>query len=173
MLIEIKKNIKGSILDVGGGGEGIIGRIYTDRVTAIDNRQEELDEVPDFCRKMLMDATNLLFEDRSFDNVTFFYSLMYMTSDVHKKAISEAARVLKKGGHIHIWDCDIYSAGTEPHIVNLDIVWDNNKVHTSYGIVKGEMQSFESVVGILKNNNILPEYHFRNDNHFFICGLKK
>ena len=34
--------LKGSILDIGGGGEGIIGRLYKEQVIAIDNRQEEL-----------------------------------------------------------------------------------------------------------------------------------
>ena len=72
MNIEIKANLTGSILDIGGGGEAVIGRIYRDKVTAVDNRQEELDEAPDCCSKKLMDATELLFPDDSFDNVTFF-----------------------------------------------------------------------------------------------------
>ena len=41
----------GSILDVGGGGEGIIGRLYGEQVIAIDNCQEELDEAPDGFQK--------------------------------------------------------------------------------------------------------------------------
>ena len=78
MIIEIEKNLKGSTLDIGGGGEAVIGRIYGDQVTAIDNRQEELDEAPDCCAKRLMDATDLKYADDSFDNVTFFYTLMYV-----------------------------------------------------------------------------------------------
>ena len=49
MKITLKKELTGSILDIGGGGEGIIGRLYGSRVTAIDNREEELDEAPDSC----------------------------------------------------------------------------------------------------------------------------
>ena len=67
MVIEIKYDLKGSILDIGGGGEAVVGQIYGDRVTAIDNRQEELDEAPDCCTKLLMDAEKLLFSDKSFD----------------------------------------------------------------------------------------------------------
>lgn len=37
MTIEIKEKLTGSILDIGGGGEAVIGQIYKDRVTAIDN----------------------------------------------------------------------------------------------------------------------------------------
>ena len=46
MIINIDYDLKGSILDIGGGGEAIIGQMYGDRVTAIDNRQEELEEAP-------------------------------------------------------------------------------------------------------------------------------
>ena len=72
----------GSILDVGGGGEGIIGRRYGSAVTVIDNRQEELDEAPCSCPKLRMDASSLSFAGASFENVTFFYSLMYMNRPV-------------------------------------------------------------------------------------------
>lgn len=173
MKIEIQKNIRGSILDIGGGGEGMIGRIYQDQVIAIDNCQEELDEAPDCCDKRLMDAENLLFEKQSFDNVTFFYSLMFMTKDVREAAISEAARVLKKGGRIHIWDSNFVSAGTEPYIVDLDIIWDNNSVHTSYGIAKGEGQNSKDIVRILEDNRIFVAHCLMTEGHFFICGLKE
>lgn len=52
MIIKIESDLKGSILDVGGGGEAVIGQVYGDRVTAIDNRQEELDEAPTCCTKL-------------------------------------------------------------------------------------------------------------------------
>ena len=59
MIINIDNDLKGSILDIGGGGEAIIGQMYGDRVTAIDNRQEELDEAPNCCTKLLMDDKNV------------------------------------------------------------------------------------------------------------------
>ena len=98
MKINLKKELNGNILDIGGGREGIIGCLYTNHVISIDNRQDELDEVPDFCKKVLMDVTDLKFKENSFDIVTFFYSMMYMNEDTKKKAIFEAFRVLKKGG---------------------------------------------------------------------------
>ena len=82
----LKKTLQGKILDIGGGGEGVIGRIYQAQVTAIDNRQEELDEAPDGFRKLLMDARALAFPDASFDHVTAFYALMYMPKPVHCRA---------------------------------------------------------------------------------------
>ena len=77
MKIILKKELAGRILDIGGGGEGVIGRLYREQVTAIDNRQEELDEVPSGFEKVLMDATDLDYADGSFDHVTCFFTLMY------------------------------------------------------------------------------------------------
>ena len=59
MKIILKKELSGRILDIGGGGEAVIGRLYREQVTAIDNRQEELDEAPSGFEKVLMDATDL------------------------------------------------------------------------------------------------------------------
>ena len=46
-MIILEHELEGSILDIGGGGEGTIGRLYGTQVIAIDNRQEELDEAPE------------------------------------------------------------------------------------------------------------------------------
>lgn len=122
MILPLRKELDGEILDVGGGGEGTIGRLYGSQVTAIDNRQEELDEAPDGYKKMLMDRTDLLFDDGSFDHVTFFYSLMFMSQREQEQAIQEAARVLKHGGELHIWGCDIASAYPEPFCIGKNVV---------------------------------------------------
>ena len=63
MKIVLQKELQGKILDIGGGGEGIIGRLYGPQVIAIDYRQDELDEAPASCEKRLMDATALDFAD--------------------------------------------------------------------------------------------------------------
>lgn len=45
MQIKIHKELQGSILDIGGGGIGLIGRVYSQQVTAIDNRQDEKEKI--------------------------------------------------------------------------------------------------------------------------------
>ena len=173
MTIEIKENLDGSILDIGGGGEAVIGQIYKDRVTAIDNRQEELDEAPDCCGKQLMDATELLFPDNSFDNVTFFYTLMYMTEETQRKSICEAVRVLKAGKLMNIWDCDIRSAYPEPFIVDLDIRTGSNTIHTTYGIVKKDTQSSDSIIHRLEQAGLSIECLQKKDGQFHIQCKKE
>lgn len=173
MTLEIKKDLVGSILDVGGGGEAVIGQIYGDRVIAIDISQEELDEAPDCCEKRLMDATELSFPDLSFDNVTFFYSLMYMARETQCEAIAEAARVLKIGGSMCIWDSDIRSAFPEPHSVNLEIISGQIKIHTSYGIVKEDTQDSCSILQILKSFDLNAEHVVKKDAQFYIRCKKE
>lgn len=150
MKINLKKELSGNILDIGGGREGIIGYLYTNHVISIDNRQDELDEVPDFCKKVLMDVTDLKFKENSFDIVIFFYSMMYMNEDTKKKAIFEAFRVLKKGGILCIWDAEIENIYPKPFLVELDICFENNEVHTTYGIVRNDIQTIDMIKNYAK-----------------------
>lgn len=144
-MITLKKEWQGSILDIGGGGEGVIGRLYGEQVLAIDNCQEELDEAPEGFAKALMDATNLSFADASFDHVSFFFSLMFMNREEQRKAVMEAARVLKPGGEMHIWDCDIVSAYPQPFCVAVDVQLPGEQIHTTYGIGKRDEQDEASI----------------------------
>lgn len=144
-MIPLKKEWKGSILDIGGGGEGVIGRLYGKQVLAIDNCQEELDEAPAGFAKALMDATSLSFADASFDHVTFFFSLMFMGREEQRRALLEAARVLKTGGEMHIWDCDIVSAYPEPFCVDVGVQLPGEQIHTTYGIGKRDGQDEASI----------------------------
>ena len=122
MRLQLQKELAGSILDLGGGGEGVIGRLYQSQVTAIDNRQEELDEAPQGFAKLCMDATGLSFGNASFDHATAFYFFMYLPANAHFTALQEAYRVLKKGGTLHIWDAEIDVGG--------------QSITTTYGVYK-------------------------------------
>lgn len=173
MKISLNKELCGSILDIGGGGEGIIGRLYKSAVTAVDNMQEELDEAPSCCKKLLMDAAALDFADESFDNVTFFYSLMYMNTDVKAKAIEEACRVLKTGGALTIWDVEFESAYPDAFSVELDIILPEENVCTEYGIIGTDVaQSAESIISMCCECGLNPLEHEENGGQFHIV-LKK
>lgn len=171
--IRIDKTLTGKILDIGGGGEGIISRIYRQQVVAIDNLQEELNEAPDICRKILMDATSLSFDECTFDHATAFYSLMYMSREEQKKAIQEIYRILKQGGTFHIWDTVITSAYPAPFDVNLAVEADGNIVHTTYGIVKRDSQDMELLIAMCRETGMrLSEKSICNSQfylRFFKC----
>lgn len=173
ILIKLDQDLQGSILDIGGGGEGIIGRRYGAQVIAIDNRQEELDEAPDGFEKVLMDARQLTFLETSFDHVTFFYSLMFMSKETQKQAIAEAIRVLKTGGYLHIWDAEISKAYPEPFVIDLDIQINDDLVHTTYGIISDlKDQTAESFHQQCKENGLELQKQSSSNQQFYLAYKK-
>jgi ubiquinone/menaquinone biosynthesis C-methylase UbiE len=92
------------ILDIGGGGEGIIGRLKGEKAIAIDKSKQELSETPDGHLKIVMDARDLNFLDNSFSTVTAFFSMMYIPQDDHERVFNEIFRVLKPNGRFYLWD---------------------------------------------------------------------
>ena len=69
---------EGFILDIGGGGEGIIGRLNGREVVAIDLSSEELEETENDALKIVMDATDLRFVPSTFAAATSFFTLLYV-----------------------------------------------------------------------------------------------
>jgi ubiquinone/menaquinone biosynthesis C-methylase UbiE len=129
-------NTDGYLLDIGGGGEGVIGQLKGSQVVAIDTNRDELLEAADGPLKIVMDATQLAFLDNSFCMVTAFYSLMYMTTEDHKRVFSEVFRVLKKEGVFKIWDVQLtHQKGIDKpgFAVPLEVILPNRKITTGYG----------------------------------------
>jgi len=136
--LEVKNfEADGQILDIGGGGEGVIGRLKGSQVVAIDLRQEELDEAPVGPQKLVMDARQLTFPEHSFDTVTAFFSLMYMkTREDHLKVVKEAWRVLKPTGRMLVWEIDLSNrpqTRQERYMVRLRYRVGNFEKGTAYG----------------------------------------
>jgi SAM-dependent methyltransferase len=98
---------EGWILDIGGGGEGVIGRLKGSQVVAIDLYSWGMKRTPPGPLKLVMDATDLKFLDESFGTVTSFFTLMYMSPEQQNKAMREAYRTLKHGGRMRIWDVQL------------------------------------------------------------------
>jgi len=94
----------GYILNIGGGGEGIIGLMKPEQVIAIDYRREEPEEAPPGPLKIVMDATDLQFLDKSFSMITSFFTFMFLKLKDKERVIQEIFRVLQKNGHFLIWN---------------------------------------------------------------------
>ena len=105
----ILKDFKASgfILDIGGGGEGVIGQLKGDQVISIDLFKEELVNAPSTNLKIVMDGRDLKFIDNTFNTVVIFYTLMYIDGADHEKVFNEVKRVLKHGGKLMIWDVNL------------------------------------------------------------------
>jgi ubiquinone/menaquinone biosynthesis C-methylase UbiE len=130
----IKTN--GFILDIGGGGEGIIGKLNGKQVIAIDTSERELQETQNEALKVVMDATDLKFLSESFDVCTSFFCLMYIPSDKHLKVFKKIYRVLKDHGRLLVWDVRIpeKTGDYKAFVARLKFRLPNEKIGTEYGV---------------------------------------
>jgi len=167
----------GLILDIGGGGEGVIGQLKGKDVIAIDFRKEELLEADDGPLKIIMDARDLKFLDGSFPVATAFFSFMYLKEkDDQIKVFQEAARVLEPGGKFHIWDVDleeIPETGKEFYIVHLRYKTGQEFKETGYGMRwPKEPRGLGEYLDMANAAGLVEESSRRVGNTFYLC-LKK
>ena len=127
---------EGFILDIGGGGEGIIGKLKGNQVIAVDKNEQELLDTQNAALKVVMDATNLKFLPESFDICTAFFSLMYIPTNNHLKVFEEARRVLKDKGKLLVWDVEIPEkfGDYKAFIVRLKVGLPNEEIDVGYGV---------------------------------------
>lgn len=126
----------GLILDIGGGGEGIIGKLNGQQVVAIDISKRELEETRNAALKVVMDATDLKFLRNSFDVCTALFSLMYVPKKKHLRVFKEAYRVLKDNGRFLIWDIKVrkLDKNYDKSLAFLEFQLPNEKIETGYGV---------------------------------------
>jgi hypothetical protein len=92
------------ILDLGGGGEGIIGMMKGRDVIAIDKRKDELEETSNDSLKIVMDMNELNFLDETFSTVTAFFTFMYIPESDFEGILKEVWRVMKSDAELLVWE---------------------------------------------------------------------
>ncbi|MBY9016624.1 MAG: class I SAM-dependent methyltransferase [Candidatus Lokiarchaeota archaeon] len=169
--------LTGRILDIGGGGEGIIGQLKGESVIAIDRRESELKEAPlgDYL-KIIMDAKDLKFLDESFDTATAFFTLMYVPIENHQKIFQEIHRVLKKGGEFLVWDFPIPKRDTpekEFYGLHLEVKIRKKKISTGYATrwVKEQDIEYYTNLGAFNGFSVVEKYPL--DGIFYIRFRKE
>jgi ubiquinone/menaquinone biosynthesis C-methylase UbiE len=164
----------GSVIDIGGGGEGIIAQIGNERITAIDKLQSEIDEAKPHApnaKWILADATNLPYSDEHFDNATAFFSGMYMSMETFEKVCKETFRVLKNKGEFWIWDSKI-SDDKDLFIIRLQITLpDGKRINTGYG-TRTKKRNLTEIKQKLVETNFQVEIAEDNEKWFFIKAIK-
>jgi len=143
------------ILDLGGGGEGIIGQLRGRQVVALDRRKDELAESAPGPIKIVADAQELPFLDGAFDAATAFFFLMYVPNTERMAVLKEAHRVLRPSAMLHIWDVTIPPRGESPQeafVVPVKVELPDKTIETGYGIRwDGHEMSADSVADLAKS----------------------
>ncbi len=167
---------EGLILDIGGGGEGVIGQLKGKQVVAIDLIKRELEDAPgEPLLKIVMDARDLKFLDNTFATATVFFTFMYIEPKDHEKVLQEIHRVLKPGGRALIWDVVFPKKTDERQIYvlfRLKIKLPAKEIQTGYGVRFAEGQGAEHMIDLAKKCGF--EVGSRQDNRgWYFIELKK
>ncbi|KXH70071.1 MAG: hypothetical protein AM326_04650 [Candidatus Thorarchaeota archaeon SMTZ-45] len=144
---------EGLILDIGGGGEGLVSRIEGERVCALDIRMSEIKEAQihgNSSNWFVADGGHLCFKDSVFDTVTLWFSLGFMSDwNTKRTVLEEAYRVLKRNGKLSIL------ASRIPEIGDSLIFWvtftfpDGTLSKTGYGLRGGQNQTLPRILEIV------------------------
>ena len=182
--IELTDELSGGlILDIGGGGEGIIGKIYGRDVVAIDPRLDELEESVNDAVKVEMSACDLRFTADSFDAATSFFTMMYIDPDDIRLAAAEIMRVLKPGGRLEIWDTEIPAydgGGRDIFLLNLEVGLPEKSaagggfVTTGYGVgLRKDAQNAASLADLFTSAGFILESDSELGGGLFRLSLRK
>ena len=158
------------VLDIGGGGEGVIARAGGAEIVAIDKRASEIHEARGKAPNtpwMVADATALPYESQAFDHATAFFSCMYMPDDVKGDVFRETRRVLKEGGEFWIWDAHM-APRSNVFAIRLGVdLPDGHTLNTVYG-VKAKDQSTASICSLLQQAGFETEVITEQEHWFFV-----
>ncbi|MHA2080678.1 MAG: class I SAM-dependent methyltransferase, partial [Candidatus Thorarchaeota archaeon] len=166
----------GLILDIGGGGEGLVSRIEGDRVCAVDIRMSEIREAQIHGHSsnwFVADGATLCFSDNVFDIVTLWFSLGYMSDWNTKQAVLNAAyRVLKKNGRLSIMASNI------PETTERRVFWaiftlpDGTLSKTGYGVRGGQNQTLHRILELLTKARF-SQHQYENHDEWFKVESRK
>ena len=157
-MIELKElPSTGTIIDVGGGGEGFVSRIGGSQVCAVDIEMSKIREAQIHgleSQWILADGRALAAKATSFDAATLWFSLGFIRDWTAKEeVIEEIARVLKPDGLISILGATIDCSEQRFVLRGQFSLPDGSISMMSYGLAGRQNQTIETVATLLKQAN--------------------
>ncbi len=166
----------GWILDIGGGGEAVIGQLKKAQVVAVDVFARELKEAPAGPLKIVMDARDLKFLDCTFNTVTAFFSFMFVHPEDHRKVLREIFRVLSPQGQFMLWDVEIQqrpAAKRDMLMFRLQVKLPSTVIETGYGTPYTEkIITMKDYIALAEQVGFHTVTQSRDDQTFF-CKFQK
>ncbi|TFG04911.1 class I SAM-dependent methyltransferase [Candidatus Thorarchaeota archaeon] len=143
---------EGRVLDIGGGGEGLVSRLEGKRVCAVDVLLNKIREARIYSVEsqwIQSDARALAVRDRVFDTVTCWFSLSYLPEgDAKRQVLTEANRVLKRSGMLSVIGMSI-PGETVKHVLDAEFVLPDNYISKmSYAVSGNQEQTMESLINL-------------------------
>lgn len=164
----------GRVLDIGGGGEGVIAQVGGSQVVAVDKLFSEIGDASDkapAAHWLAADATQLPCANESFARATAFFSCMYIPNEIKVAVFKETYRVLQPGGEFWIWDAPM-SARSGVFALRLQVTLPNQKtIITAYG-VRAKDQSAASLGDLLQHAGFKTEIGAQHK-HWFLLKVCK
>lgn len=166
----------GRIIDIGGGGEGLVSRIEGTRVCAVDIRMSEIREARIHdppANWFVCDGQTLCFKNNSFQIATFWFSLGYMSDwRIKENVMKDVHRVLERDGLVSIRaskiDCD-----EERLIFRVTYTLpDGTLSQTGYGVKGNQNQTISTISKLLVDTNF-EIVNQVDTNHWFQITARK
>lgn len=160
----------GLIIDIGGGGEGLVSRLEKDRVCVVDISLNKIREAQIYgapAQWVVSDGRHLCFRTGSFDIATLWFSLGYMRSwNTKELVMREVQRVLKPEGLLSILGAKIVRS-EDRFLFNARFTFPDGDVsQVGYRLTGNQNQSLTSTVRALEDTGLVV-LDSKDNGHWF------
>lgn len=167
----------GLVLDLGGGGEGIVSRIEGSRVCAVDVNLNEIREAQIYGSSpqwLAGSGESLPFRKEVFEAAAIWFSLEYMTKwEMKRAAIQEAFRVLKRKGTLSVMSSKVVCREERFLLMLRYTLPDGGVYESGYGVWGNQGQTMEKIGRIIEQTGFLLTTRDDNGHWFHMEGIKK
>ncbi|UCH05640.1 MAG: class I SAM-dependent methyltransferase [Candidatus Thorarchaeota archaeon] len=160
----------GLIVDIGGGGEGLLSRLEKGRVCVVDIKLNKIREAQIYgapAQWAVSDGRHLCFRTGSFDIATLWFSLGYMRDwETKELVMREIQRVLKPEGILSILGAKIICPEDRLLFKARFMFPDGDVSQVGYSLAGNQNQSLTSTMIALEDSGLVV-LDSKDNGHWF------